>query len=329
MTLVVLGIDALDPHLLQQTEYPHLSLEDSKRIETICSSETDRPSTHELWPTIITGLKPAEHGIELEEGLQWENPIFNLGSRVSNFVLPKSVQVKIGAWLLDNTDEGNFRTPASYYTERGLETIFDETVSKPIGIPNYVVDPDEEDREHELRKNLGDLFELDTKDETEHRHKTSNPAEFYEQCMEMSMVRIARVRRALRSEKYELIFGYTSGLDLIGHVSYAEPGLQRRGYEEMNDFVGELLSDIGESDELLLVSDHGLQNGEHTDEAVVSSTSKQLIEDVESVLDVKNSIESELNRTDHEPDGKEPMQPIGAGERGEEVRDHLEDLGYI
>jgi predicted AlkP superfamily pyrophosphatase or phosphodiesterase len=329
MTVVVLGLDALDPDLLDEDDFPDLCLAGYKEIETVLSSETGRPSTHELWPTIITGLRPEEHGLQLESGLTWENPLFNLGSDLSNYVLPKEVQVKLGAWLLDNTDEGNFRAPATYYENNGLATVFDGAVSKPIGVPNYVVDPDEEDREHELRKNLGNLFRLDVNDETDHRHVTSDPGEFYEQAMEMSMIRIARVRRALRSKHYELVFGYTSGLDLIGHVAYAEPGLQRRAYEELDDFVGELRDDLRDGDELLLVSDHGLQEGEHTEEAAVSSTSEALIREIESVLDVKGAIEAELRRNDHEPTGKEPMQPIGAGERGQEVREHLEDLGYM
>lgn len=329
MTVVVLGIDALDPDHLIQNDYSNLCLDEVQSIDTLLSSETGSPSTHELWPSIITGLPPEDHGIMLEEGLQWESSIFNLGSRLSNFILPKKVQVMIGAWLLDNTEEGNFRAPATYYQENGLATVFDNAVAKPIGVPNYVVDPDEVDREHELRKNMGDLFQLDLNNETEHRHKTSNPREFYEQCMEMSMVRIARTRRALRSEQYELVFGYTSGLDLIGHISYAEPGLQRRAYQEFDDFVGELRLDLDEGDELLLVSDHGLQEGEHTEEAVVASTSKELVRDIESVLDVKSAIETELDRTNHKPEEKESMQRIGSGEGSEDVKEHLEDLGYM
>jgi len=329
MTVVVLGLDALDPDFLNEGDYSNLCLKKEKRIETVLSSETGRPSTHELWPSIITGLPPEEHGIELEGGLQWENPLINVGSRLSNLFVPKQVQVKIGAWLLDNTDEGNFRAPASYYEKNGLRTVFDGVKAKTIGVPNYVTDPDDEDREHELRKNMGDLFQLDIEDETEHRHMTSDPGEFYELCMEMSMVRIARTRRALRSRRYELVFGYTSGLDLIGHVSYAEPGLQERAYEELDDFVGELRGDIGDNDELLLVSDHGLQEGEHTEEAVVSATSERLVEDIDSVLDVRDAVERELRETDHEPEAKESRGRIGGGKKGQEVKEHLEDLGYM
>lgn len=329
MTLVVLGIDALDPDFLDPEAYPNLRLDASKEIDTVLSSQTGRPSTHELWPSIITGLPPEAHGIELEEGLAWENPIFSAASRLSTVLLPKQVQVKLGAWLLDNTDEGNFRMPASYYEEHGLETVFDDATAKAIGIPNYVIDPDDEDREHELRKNMGELFQLDLEDETDHRHTTSDPGEFYERCMEMSMIRIARTRRALRGQQYELVFGYTSGLDLIGHVSYAEPGLQERAYRELDEFVGELRADLGDDDELLLMSDHGLQEGEHTETAAVAATDERLIADIESILDLKSAIETELSETDHMPAQQDSHTRIGEGEKGREVQQHLEDLGYM
>ncbi|TKX86635.1 hypothetical protein EXE43_07375 [Halorubrum sp. SS5] len=329
MTVIVLGIDALDPELLDPDQHPHLCLDATKSIETVLSSETGRPSTHELWPSIITGLTPDEHGLELEDGLEWENSVFNLGSKVANVVLPKRVRVRLGAWLLDNTNEGNFRAPASYYQEHGLSTVFDGVNAKPIGIPNYVVDPNNSDREHELRKDMGDLFRLDIGDETEHRHVTSDPHSFYELCLEMSMIRIALVRRALRSQRHELVFGYTSGLDLVGHVAYAQPGLQMRAYEEMNEFVGELREDLGEEDELVLISDHGLQEGEHTHEAAMSATDVRLINDVGSVLDVKMALEAELKRNDHQPDRDWTSQSIGKEEGGQKVREHLEDLGYM
>ncbi|WP_204266901.1 hypothetical protein, partial [Citrobacter youngae] len=42
------------------------------------------------------------------------------------------------------------------------------------------------------------------------------------------------------------------------------------------------------------VSDHGLQNGVHTHEAMVAGTSPRLVEGIDSVLDVRGAIEAEL-----------------------------------
>jgi hypothetical protein len=325
MTVVVLGLDALDPDIVDPDVHPNLTLSHHRSIETI-DSAAGEPATHELWPTIITGLPPADHGLLLGQGgVGWENPLLRHGSTVADYVIPDGLQNRIGAWILNNTEMDAFRTPATYYENNGLSTVFDGVESVPIGVPNYVLDPDDEDREHQLRQRLGEYMDFDP--DAEHTHEAADRGEFYEKCLEMVMVRIARTRRALRGHRHELVFGYTSGLDLVGHIDYDGTGLQARAYEECNDFVGELRADLGPGDELLIVSDHGLQDGMHTHEAMVASTDGTLVETIDSVTDVRDAIEAELERTDHTPAPRERYEPGGDG--GEAVRDQLEDLGYM
>jgi predicted AlkP superfamily phosphohydrolase/phosphomutase len=323
MTVVVFGIDALDPDIVEPDEHPNLTLASHGAIETI-TSVSGEPSTHELWPTIITGLEPADHGLQLDDGVAWENPLLRTGSSVADSVLPESLQTRVGAWLLNNTDEDAFRMPASYYEERGLSTLLDGPRRAAIGVPNYVVDSDTEDREHQLRQEMGELFERDPAAET--GHDSTDPAAFYEQCMEMSMIRTARIRRALRSREQELVFGYTSGLDLIGHVSHDRPELQREAYDELDEFVAELRDDLRAEDELVLVSDHGLQDGLHTDEAMLAATDPTVVDAVDSVLDVRAAIEGLLESGAHSPEGRHDGQ---GGLESEAVREQLEDLGYV
>ena len=331
MTLAVLGVDALDPDLVGPDEHPNLVLEAHRAIDTIVS-HTGEPSTHELWPTIITGLEPADHGLVLEDdGVAWGNPVLAAGSRAADYLLPDGLQSRVGAWLLTNTDTDAFRTPATYYADNDIPTVFDGREATPIGVPNYVVDPDSEDREHQLRRRLGDLFERDP--DATGGHRSSDPETFYEQCMEMAMIRVARTRRAVRGGRYELVFAYTSGLDLIGHVTYDRPTLQLGAYAELDEFVGELRRDLDTEDDLLLVSDHGLQDGVHTDEAMVAATDPSLVADVESVTDVRAAIETELDGGDHGPIPRHEEQGTAAegtgSSQGERVTDQLEDLGYL
>lgn len=326
MTLVVLGIDALDPELVDSTKHSNLTLESHHTIETIVSSSGE-PSTHELWPTIITGLSPEEHGLTLDDGVAWQNPLLRAGRDIAQYVLSDGIRTRIGAWILNNTDEDQFRIPATYYSENGIDTVFDGRKTKAIGIPNYVVDPNDEDREHELRKSMGELFERNPDEKG--GHTSEDPSEFYELCMEMSMIRIARTRRSLRSRQYELVFSYTSGLDLIGHVSYNLPELQKQAYCELDDFVGEVHDDLEEDDELLIVSDHGLQDGVHTKEAMVAGTDTEMVDSIDSVLDIKSSIGESLTGKNHEPEETYIRKKSGSDEDQKEVRDHLEDLGYM
>lgn len=325
MVLVVLGLDALDPELVDSESHQHLTLNSYHSIDTINSVEGE-PSTHELWPTIITGLEPQEHGLVLDDGVAWENPFLRAGSLVADYLLPSGLQTRIGAWLLNNTEADAFRTPATYYSENNITTVFDGRESAAIGIPNYVVDPDSEDREHILRRNMGDFFKRDP--DAKGGHTSADLTTFYEQCMEMAMIRIARARRSLRSRQYELVFAYTSGLDLIGHVSHSQPARQQRAYSEVNEFVGELRADMSDDDELLLVSDHGLQDGVHTNEAMVSCTSESVIKNIESVLDVKDAIENELIGDMHKDPADSSTTDTSIAD-SDEVREQLEDLGYM
>jgi len=323
MVLVVLGIDALDPDLVDPEAHPDLTLSRHKRIATI-DSHAGEPSTHELWPTIITGRPPAEHGLELTDGVAWEHPLLKYGSAAAEYLLPDAVQTQLGAWLLTNTTADAFRTPATYYDENGLTTVFDDVESTAIGVPNYVIDPDVEDREHSLRRELGDLFERDS--DAVGGHTTSDLSAFYEQCIEMAAVRIARARSALRGKRYELVFAYTSGLDLIGHVTYDRPDVQAAAYDEVDSFVSDVVADLGPDDDLLLVSDHGLQEGVHTHEAMVAGTDSDMIAAIDSVLDVRSAIETALAGGAHRPD---PVIDLDHGSGRDEVQERLEDLGYM
>lgn len=326
MVLVVLGLDALDPELVDSKSHQHLTLNSHHSIDTINSVEGE-PSTHELWPTIITGLEPQKHGLVLDDGVAWENPLLRAGSSVADYLLPSGLQTRFGAWLLNNTEADAFRTPATYYSENNITTVFDGCESAAIGIPNYVVDPDSEDREHILRRNMGDFFKRDP--DAKGGHTSADLTTFYEQCMEMAMIRIARARRSLRSRQYELVFAYTSGLDLIGHVSHSQPVRQQRAYNELNEFVGELRADMSEDDELLLVSDHGLQDGVHTQKAMIAATTGRLIDGSESVIDVREAIEAELDEQDHSGIRPDDTRQVDGHVGGDRVRSQLEDLGYM
>lgn len=325
MTLVVLGIDALDPELVDPAAHPNLALSAHRGIDTIVSASGE-PSTHELWPTIITGLPPAEHGLELDDGVAWENPVVAALSSVADYAVPDGLQTRLGAWLLTNTAADAFRVPASYYAANDIETVFDGRDAAAIGVPNYVVDPDAEDREHRLRRRMGALFERDP--DATGGHRSADPVAFYEQCLEMAMVRIARVRRALRSREHELVFGYTSGLDLVGHVSHARPELQAGAYDELDGFVGELRGDLEAGDNLLLVSDHGLQDGLHTEAAMVAGTDPDTVERIEGVLDVADAVDAALSDGAHVPEPRWTETGDDAGD-SEAVREQLEDLGYM
>jgi hypothetical protein len=264
--------------------------------------------------------------LTLESGVGWESPLLRLGGSVADVIFPDRVQVKIGAWILNNTETDVFRTPASYYERNGLSTLFDGYNAKTIGIPNYLTESDADDREYELRRQLGDLFRRDS--DQPGGHSSADPEAFYEQAMEMVMIRLARIRRAYRGGRFGLVFGYTSGVDLIGHVAYNDPHLQDQAYRETDDFVDNLRSDLDPDDTLVIVSDHGLQDGIHTKQAMIASTEPRIVDSVESVVDIREALEQEMADGDHETSPAERSGESLFADK-EQVQEHLEDLGYM
>jgi hypothetical protein len=72
--------------------------------------------------------------------------------RDGDTLLPDGLQTWLGERVLKNTAYDAFGMPATYYGERGIDTVFDGVKSVAIGVPSYGVDPEAEDREHELRR---------------------------------------------------------------------------------------------------------------------------------------------------------------------------------
>lgn len=66
--------------------------------------------------------------------------LLKIGSPVADYALLDDFQSRIGAWLLNSTDEDTFGVPASYYRENGLTTVFNRRAAKRISVPNYAVD---------------------------------------------------------------------------------------------------------------------------------------------------------------------------------------------
>jgi hypothetical protein len=87
-----------------------------------------------------------------------------------------------------------------------------------------------------------------------------------------------------------------------------------------------LYDDLSDEDELVLVSDHGLQDGLHTDKAMIAATDPAFADHVSSVLDVREAVEDELRTNDHTPTPRTERTDAGDSE---EVRQQLEDLGYM
>jgi hypothetical protein len=60
---------------------------------------------------------------------------------------------------------------------------------------------------------------------------------------------------------------------------------------------------------------------------MVAGTDPEMVEAIESVTDVRAAVEAELDANDHSPEPRAGRDRDGVG--GEQVREQLEDLGYM
>jgi hypothetical protein len=76
----------------------------------------------------------------------------------------------------------------------------------------------------------------------------------------------------------------------------------------------------------VLVSDHGLQDGLHTEAAMVAATDPGVVDAVDGVRDVRAAVADLLDDGEHAPETGGDREE---GLDSEAVREQLEDLGYV
>lgn len=331
---IVLGWDGLDYQLSARWGMLDRFGPYSAKIDTYDNQSIGEPHTWELWPTLITGLGPDEHGVvhsTEDKGVDWNNPLIQLGAAVAAGVVPQSVRTEVGRWLR-NRGAGLSQHGPAYYRERGVETIFDERTSRPISIPNYYTDFDEA---FGLTFDRGTIF----KDYVDKR--TAENSEVWEPAVSQSilearlateaMKRAGIVRSAIERD-YDIVWAWFGIVDTVGHLnpSLEEP-LQRRVY----DFVAEITEWIEDvitpDDTLVVVSDHGLREGTHTHDPIFASNVESIVDEVDSVFDVAPILNAHTRESNRSPNLRDPWdrRPHTRDSTMGEVKESLEDLGYI
>lgn len=278
MTLVVLGIDALDHKQVQHFGFEEFSLDNQSPLETF-TYMWDRPHTGEVWPTIATGLHPREHGITKSGEAEWDNPLVELASRFTSD-LPLSMRRRLGEianatvgaqWSLAETDadsflDGDYRVCHNWpgvYRSSELERLW-----KKVDL---------------LNKSASAEVEFD-------RDLLGEAAEKFGWAREMLNHELA------------LIATHIHVVDLTGHVYATNEDHYRTFYEWTAGHVAELLDAMDEEDELLIVSDHGMGAewlgddpdavGAHSMRAHAASTIDEPLP--ETVFEVRDWVEARI-----------------------------------
>lgn len=332
MTTIVLGWDGLDYDLVHEIGVAGAFGAECSRLDTIRNDVIGKPHTYELWPSIVTGLAPDDHGIHAERythGGSWSNPVLNAAARLSKFTVPEAVRWRVGRLIRDHGATFEFES-LEYYAQHGITTVFDGRQSFPLGIPNCRSRPDV-DLEIMVDRgaHLAAFMDIETGPDGETIHNPSVPLGTFHHRLEADLAsKLGAVRSAYRSG-YDLIFVWLGYLDTVGHVAPTVKDPEawvRSGYDTAAAWTAFLREHTDASDTVFCVSDHGLQNGEHTEHAFAGSWPGEHASGCDHVLDVADVIEATSPRSTG------LTEPHTASDRKADydaVEGRLQDLGYL
>lgn len=303
MTVVVLGLDALDTELAERWDCGNLLLDRHGGIETFAHTK-EYPITSEVWPTIATGKLPSEGGHAGTRGSDWEG-LLGVADSLAKVVLPQSVRAEIGRYLRNGRE-----VDAHFGPTDGDHLFADGAVYNWPGITpaqNWA----------RSERWLATLYDGELSDVEFLRRQAALTGEEFGWAIGMS-------------DTWLPIVGTRSHiLDHAGHAWCQREEKLRKAYEVVDDMV-EVLLFAEHVDDIVVVSDHGIQTsflgddepGSHSWRATIATTVAVEGPLPEHVVDVRSWVDQYV------PDAIGP-EAEWDGRTIDTPTEHLEDLGYI
>ena len=298
MVLVVLALDAVDIRHAEDFGCENILLDEHTEMRSV-AHRLDHPHTGEAWPSIATGLHPTEHGITGHG--EWDNSILTALSRTAHkFDVSGDIRSRIGDAIKENTEQG-----------WELKTVDD---------PTFL------DGEYRAVHNWPGVY----RNEALHyiwglfqKVKDGEMSEetFVRESYTEAASKFGWVHEVIEHD-VEVAATHIHVIDVLGHLHYDDEERYREVYENIDARVGELREALGEDDELLILSDHGMETtwlddenpGTHSWRAIASTT---VDSPPEHALDVREWVEDHVEAVD------------AAGTEADIPEEHLKELGYI
>ncbi|WP_126661928.1 alkaline phosphatase family protein [Haloterrigena salifodinae] len=304
MTVVVLALDALDAGLIDHFDLDSFRLESGGEIETFANTQ-DVPYTPEVWATVATGLEPSEHGITGGGTSEWQNPALDLASTVTGH-LDESTRGTLGKLVRSRTGT------RERIGETDRESMFDADDAVVHNWPG-VHDGTPLQRAWDLMNAVAEGMPR---------------SEFERELFGLCAQQFGWAREML-AHPVSIAGVHVHTLDAAGHAYADDEAALGRAYERVGEFVQEIVAALGEDDELLVVSDHGMRTefyppdaGEkpasHSWRAYASSTADTY---PKSVYDVRRWVEERAAESG-----------AGASDSDEGIdmpTERLRELGYL
>jgi predicted AlkP superfamily pyrophosphatase or phosphodiesterase len=318
--IIVLGWDALDIELIHKYGLQGRFGSHERRIDTYVNPAIDEPHTKELWPSMITGLHPDEHGIHAAiegDGVAWDSTTLRVAASLANGVVPDDLKTLIGRKLREN-GIGLETTAESYYSDNNIQTVFDSG-GKAISIPNYQTESDKSHGFDANRDKLWKALQVDKSLEKGMRPTVDKETLHRRLTTEVGS-RVGPTIQAINSGE-SLVWTWFGLIDTVGHMQPALGESLVEQYYRVAANITETIQEIAPEATIVSVSDHGLQNGTHEHYATICSDAA-LPPEVSHVFDLYDWIQANRETSTAKTNGVDP-------EDVQDVEDQLEHLGYV
>lgn len=248
-TTVVLGWDGLDRTLVEEYDLTEAFGPHYGPLETFENPVLGKPHTYELWPSIITGRPPDEHGVHAAtKKTDSDHPRLETARERARELAPRRLSAAFDKRFGSRGAELGLLS-AEYYRKRGISTLFDGRVARPIAIPNYRVERDYDlDVVFDQGEEFGRFLAAGERG-TSSRTLAASVPRLEERLAGEAARKLGIVRAAVQRE-YDLLFVWLGFVDTVGHLApiaaEIDPSWQERAYRMAADWTRELRVALGE-----------------------------------------------------------------------------------
>ena len=306
MTLIILGLDALDAAQVKHYDIDGFQLNSYGEMETF-AHQNPIPHTGEVWPSVATGLHPSEHGITHGGESKWDNVLVEYASRVVGPYISMHRRADLGRlirrftgadWEINETNEPTFFDGEGRHVHNWPGTVNGNIVRRIWRHINHTVE------------------------------KGSPQQDFDRDLCGEEAQKFAWVEELLNFNTV-LVATHIHLLDASGHAYGRNKDHYRSFYQKAADYIHKIKKKMDDDDELLLLSDHGmncewLENDyeicHHSFRAYSAST---LDSRPESVFEVKEWVEDHIGTHERKYGRRKEETDLDMPE------DTLRELGYI
>jgi len=297
MRTLLLGLDGLDPELVQQWELPNIkSIGEPFEITTHGNSG---PS----WASVLTGLQPDAHGVEKlqpqSNSQSWQGiPIWE---KVDGYSGIANVPLTYPPAELDGWMITSMTTP-----QKAIYT-YPRELYKRLDRRNYRIDVWVDTHRNHPNGNYGTVpFEFTQ----EYRDELLNELE------DVLRKRTETFTWLMDNEPVDFLFLCYTELDRVQHLAFDDQDIIKRFYRMLDDEISKILEQLPPGVKVFACSDHGFQRvdlpdtditGEHRMAGFGVTNTNRKFSNLEQLHDVV----------------------VRSANRNSEVEQRLDDLGYL